>query len=108
MRCVDTARRINVLVYLNKDWKEEYGGHFEVWNRELTQAEAKILPIFNRCATSHSYHGHPPPLTCPPDRTRKSIATYYFSNGRPADDETTKHAVAFVRRPAKRSRWVHD
>jgi Rps23 Pro-64 3,4-dihydroxylase Tpa1-like proline 4-hydroxylase len=99
-------RRINVLVYLNKDWKEEYGGHFELWNRELTQAEAKILPIFNRCAifstTSHSYHGHPTPLTCPPDRTRKSIATYYFSNGRPADDETTKHAVAFVRRPGQK------
>jgi Rps23 Pro-64 3,4-dihydroxylase Tpa1-like proline 4-hydroxylase len=95
-------RRINVLVYLNKDWKEEYGGHFELWNRELTTAEAKILPIFNRCAifstTSHSYHGHPTPLSCPPDRTRKSIATYYFSNGRPADDETTQHAVAFVRR----------
>ncbi len=74
----------------------------QLWNRELTHAEAKILPIFNRCAifstTSHSYHGHPTPLTCPPDRTRKSIATYYFSNGRPAEDETTPHAVAFVRR----------
>jgi Rps23 Pro-64 3,4-dihydroxylase Tpa1-like proline 4-hydroxylase len=95
-------RRINVLVYLNKEWKEEYGGHFELWNRELTHAEAKILPIFNRCAifstTSYSYHGHPTPLTCPPDRTRKSIATYYFSNGRPAEDETNAHAVAFVRR----------
>jgi len=38
------------------------------------------------------------PLACPPDRTRKSIATYYFTNGRPADDETTAHPVAFVRR----------
>ncbi|HEX6496087.1 MAG TPA: 2OG-Fe(II) oxygenase [Acidobacteriaceae bacterium] len=99
-------RRINVLVYLNKDWKEEYGGHFELWNRELTQAEVKVLPLFNRCAifstTSYSYHGQPTPLTCPPDRTRKSIATYYFSNGRPADDGTTKHAVAFVRRPGQK------
>ncbi len=95
-------RRINVLVYLNKDWCEEYGGHFELWNRELTRADVKILPLFNRCAifstTSHSYHGHPNPLTCPPDRTRKSIATYYFTNGRPAEDETTAHPVAFVRR----------
>lgn len=95
-------RRINVLVYMNKDWKEEYGGHFELWNRDLTRAEHKILPIFNRCAifstTSHSYHGHPTPLSCPPDRTRKSIATYYFSNGRPAEDQTDAHAVAFVRR----------
>src|ERR1700690_2775306 len=95
-------RRINVLVYLNKDWKEEYGGHFELWNRDMTAAEQKILPLFNRCAifstTSYSYHGHPTPLSCPPDRTRKSMATYYFSNGRPAEDETTQHAVAFVRR----------
>ncbi len=99
-------RRINVLVYLNKDWKEEYGGHFELWNRDLTGAEVKVLPLFNRCAifstTSYSYHGQPTPLTCPPDRTRKSIATYYFSNGRPADDETTKHAVSFVRRPGQK------
>jgi Rps23 Pro-64 3,4-dihydroxylase Tpa1-like proline 4-hydroxylase len=99
-------RRINVLIYLNKDWKEEYGGHFELWNRELTQAEVKILPLFNRCAifstTSHSYHGHPTPLSCPPDRTRKSIATYYFTNGRSAEDETTAHPVAFVRRAGQK------
>ena len=56
-------RRINVLIYLNKDWKEEYGGHFELWDREVKRAEKKILPIFNRCAifstTSVSFHGHP-------------------------------------------------
>jgi len=67
-------RRINVLIYLNKDWKEEYGGHFELWNRDMTRAEQKILPLFNRCAifstTSYSYHGHPTPLACPPERTR--------------------------------------
>lgn len=96
-------RRINVLIYLNKNWNEEYGGHFELWNRDLTHAEQRILPIFNRCAifstTSYSYHGHPKPLTCPPDRTRKSIATYYYTNGRPEEAEglTTAHAVAFVR-----------
>jgi Rps23 Pro-64 3,4-dihydroxylase Tpa1-like proline 4-hydroxylase len=92
-------RRINVLIYLNKDWKEEYGGHFELWNREMTRAEQKILPLFNRCAifstTSYSYHGHPTPLTCPPDRTRKSIATYYYSNGRPREEENEAHSTLF-------------
>ena len=92
-------RRINVLIYLNKDWKEEYGGHFELWNREMTQAEQKILPVFNRCAifstTSFSYHGHPTPLTCPPDRTRKSLATYYYSNGRPQEEENEAHSTLF-------------
>src|SRR5271154_4731609 len=83
-------RRINVLVYLNKDWKEEYGGHFELWDRDVKRAEKKILPVFNRCAifstTSLSFHGHPLPLACPPDRNRMSIATYYYSNGRPEED----------------------
>jgi Rps23 Pro-64 3,4-dihydroxylase Tpa1-like proline 4-hydroxylase len=98
-------RRINVLIYLNKDWKEEYGGHFELWDREVKQAEKKILPIFNRCAifstTSVSFHGHPLPLACPPDRNRNSIATYYYSNGRPEEDPelTHRHEVAFQQRP---------
>jgi hypothetical protein len=96
-------RRINVLVYLNKDWKEEYGGHFELWNREMTAAEQKLLPVFNRCAifstTSYSYHGHPTPLACPPDRTRKSMATYYYSNGRPEEEISDAHSTLFQTRP---------
>ncbi len=112
-------RRINVLIYLNKDWKEEYGGHFELWNRDMTKSEAKILPLFNRCAifstTSWSYHGHPNPLTCPPDRTRKSLATYYYTNGRPEEEVTEAHStlfrarpgeeVAVIEAPAKASSW---
>jgi hypothetical protein len=92
-----------VMVYLNKDWKEEYGGHFELWNRDMSCAEQKILPLFNRCAifstTSYSYHGHPNPLTCPPDRTRKSIATYYYSNGRPEEEVSDAHSTLFQHRP---------
>jgi hypothetical protein len=96
-------RRINVLIYMNKDWKEEYGGHFELWNKEMTHAEQKILPLFNRCAifstTSTSYHGHPTPLACPPERTRKSIATYYYSNGRPEEEAGESHSTLFQQRP---------
>ncbi len=96
-------RRINVLVYLNKDWKDEYGGHFELWNKDMTLAEQKILPLFNRCAifstTSTSYHGHPTPLSCPPDRTRKSMATYYYSVGRPEEEISDAHTTLFQHRP---------
>jgi len=103
-------RRINVLVYLNKDWKEEYGGHFELWNRDVTAAEAKILPLFNRCAifstTSWSFHGHPTPLACPPDRTRKSIATYYYTNGRPEEEVTEAHSTIFKSRPGETAQPV--
>ena len=98
-------RRINVLIYLNKDWQESYGGHFELWNRDMTQAEAKILPLFNRCAifstTSWSFHGHPNPLTCPPDRTRKSLATYYYTNGRPEEEREEAHSTLFQPLPGQ-------
>ncbi|HSK74150.1 MAG TPA: 2OG-Fe(II) oxygenase, partial [Pyrinomonadaceae bacterium] len=80
-------RRINLLVYLNKDWDESYGGELELWDRDVTKCEAKIMPLFNRMVVfntnDYSFHGHPEPLACPPDRTRKSLALYYYSNGRP-------------------------
>ena len=97
-------RRLNFLLYLNKDWKEEYGGHLELWDQNMTQCEEKVLPIFNRCVifstTDFSYHGHPEPLTCPEDRTRKSLALYYYTNGRPAEETLgTPHTTIFQTRP---------
>jgi Rps23 Pro-64 3,4-dihydroxylase Tpa1-like proline 4-hydroxylase len=95
-------RRLNVLIYLNTDWNEDYGGHFELWNKEMTAPVRKILPLFNRCAifstTSTSYHGHPTPLSCPAGRTRKSIATYYYSNGRPEAEVQDTHSTLFQER----------
>ncbi len=95
-------RRLNVLVYLNKDWKDEYGGHFELWNRDMTRCVTKVAPRFNTMAmfttTDFSYHGLPNPLTCPPDRSRKSLALYYYSNGRPAyevNDGLEDHTTLF-------------
>lgn len=80
-------RRINVLVYLNESWEEEYGGHFELWERDMSKCAVRIAPLFNRMAifstTDYSWHGHPDKLTCPPDRSRKSMALYYYTNGRP-------------------------
>lgn len=101
-------RRLNILVYLNKDWKEEYGGHFELWNTDMTQCVKKISPRFNTMAmfstTSKSYHGHPDKLNCPPDRSRKSIALYYYTNGRPqheVDEFLEDHSTIFKARIGK-------
>ncbi len=83
-------RRVNVLVYLNKDWKEEYGGHFELWRKDMGKCAKKIAPTFNRLVvfstTDDSWHGHPNPLNCPSNLSRKSLALYYYTNGRPSDD----------------------
>ena len=99
-------RRINLLIYLNKDWQEEYGGNLELWDRNVSTCHRKILPIFNRCVifntNDFSYHGHPDPLTCPEGRTRKSLALYYYSNGRPASDLSGRaHSTVFRARPGE-------
>ena len=93
-------RRINLLIYLNKDWKEEYGGHFELWDAEGKACVKRVLPLFNRCVvfstTQTSYHGHPHPLTCPEGWTRKSIALYYYTNGRDDGHASDGHSTVFL------------
>ena len=97
-------RRLNLLLYLNKDWKEEYGGHLELWMRDMSRCEKKLLPIFNRCVifntTDFSYHGHPEPLKCPEGMTRKSLALYYYSNGRPAEERSKPHSTLYQKKGA--------
>jgi hypothetical protein len=97
-------RRLNLLLYLNKDWREEYGGHLELWDRDMKGCEARVLPVFNRVmvfgTTDFTYHGHPDPLRCPEGMTRKSLALYYFSNGRPAEETTGEHSTLFRERRA--------
>lgn len=95
-------RRLNLLVYLNKDWKEEYGGHLELWDAEMKQAVRSILPLFNRTVifstTDVSFHGHPKPLNCPPGVTRKSASLYYYTSGRPEEEKSAPHDTIFRKR----------
>ncbi len=98
-------RRVNVLIYLNKDWKEEYKGSLELWDKEMKECRQKILPSFNKMVifstTDFSNHGHPDPINCPKNISRKSIALYYFSQGRPKDeifDKDQKNRTYFKNR----------
>ena len=79
-------RRVNLLLYLNKNWLDSYGGCLELWDKEMTKCVKKIKPEFNTMVifntNDFSNHGHPDPLNCPINLSRKSIATYYFSKGR--------------------------
>ncbi|TVZ41330.1 Rps23 Pro-64 3,4-dihydroxylase Tpa1-like proline 4-hydroxylase [Alteromonadaceae bacterium 2753L.S.0a.02] len=93
-------RRLNILIYLNKDWKEEYGGHFELWDANKNACMKKILPVFNRMAifstTNTSFHGHPEPLTCPEDRERISLALYYYTAGERGNQAISNHSTQFL------------
>ncbi|GAA3197552.1 2OG-Fe(II) oxygenase [Nonomuraea roseoviolacea] len=104
-RRLDLDRRLNGLLYLNKDWEESYGGHLQLWNKDMTTCEHRILPVFNRfvlfATTDEANHGHPEPLTCPDDRARRSMALYYYTNGRPEEEVLDEHDTKFKQRPGE-------
>jgi hypothetical protein len=95
-------RRLNVLVYMNKDWKESYEGHLELWDLQNGKKEllGKYAPIFNRCiifeTNEISYHGHPTPLKTPEGINRKSLATYYYTETRNDVDEAKEHNTIYA------------
>ncbi len=86
-RGLKMLRKLNVILYLNKEWKDEYEGHLQIWNADMTKLEKTVLPAFNRLVVFRtdqtSNHGHPVPLACPEGMSRKSLATYYYT---PAED----------------------
>jgi hypothetical protein len=95
-------RRVNLLLYLNRGWEESYGGALELWDSTMTRCEKRIMPIAGRCVifstTSTSFHGHPHPVECPENMSRKSIALYYYTNG------AERPACYVVARVARRTR----
>ncbi|MEO0649111.1 MAG: 2OG-Fe(II) oxygenase [Planctomycetota bacterium] len=101
-------RRLNLLLYLNDDWEESYGGHLELWKTDMSACAKRLLPSFNRCVifstTSDSFHGHPDPLKCPKGRYRRSIAAYYYTHGRPESETSEVHDTLFQPRPSERLR----
>ena len=86
-------RRVNVLIYLNKNWKKKYNGCLELWDKNMKVCRQKIMPLFNKIVifstTDFSNHGHPDPISCPDNVSRKSIALSYFSKGRPKNEILT-------------------
>ena len=95
-------RRINAIIYLNKDWKDEYGGHLELWDKNMQGKVHSIAPIFNRCVIfntdADSFHGHPDPLTTPEGITRKSIALYYYTASKRVYEDSVAHSTMYKAR----------
>ena len=96
-------RRINLLVYLNREWDEGWDGNLELWTRDMSRCVKSVPPVLNRAGvfstTDAAYHGHPRPLTCPPGQTRKSLALYYYTVVRPPEETTRPHSTLYKRTP---------
>lgn len=95
-------RRLNILIYFNKDWDPNWGGNIELWDKEVKVCAHSFSPIFNRCVvfeTSEiSYHGVSA-VKCPEDRARKSFAAYYYTKEAPAGWDGQVHSTIFKARP---------
>lgn len=100
-------RRLNILVYLNEDWQDAWGGGVELWDKDVRRCAQSFMPVLNRCvlfATSDiSFHGVQP-VTCPPDRQRMSFAAYYYTKEAPPHWDGVAHSTVFKARPEERLR----
>lgn len=100
-------RRINLLIYLNPDWKTEYNGQLCLCDANTKMCAKKIEPILNRCVifntTRNSIHGHPLPLNVPDNVVRQSIAVYYYTENTQGDLD-----VDFEGAPPRGTTWYPD
>jgi len=72
------TRCANLLIYLNEDWQDEWGGALELHGDTVVSIppRAGTAVLFETNGTS--WHGHPEPLDCPLNRSRRSLALYYY------------------------------
>jgi Rps23 Pro-64 3,4-dihydroxylase Tpa1-like proline 4-hydroxylase len=96
-------RRLNLLVYLNDDWPEEWGGHLELWDKSMSSCCHRVAPLLGRAVVFNtsldSFHGQPDPVRCPPDRARRSIATYYYTASTDLLAKVPERTTVFKTRP---------
>lgn len=102
-------RRLNLLLYLNPKWEEEWGGHIQLWDKDVKICQAHFAPVFNRCiifeTSDISYHGVTPISPSAPN-PRQSFAAYYYTREAPANWDGVAHSTIFKARPEERFRGL--
>ncbi len=101
-------RRMNLLIYLNKQWEEAWGGSIELHSNPRnpdTNEIKSFLPLFNRAiifeTSEYSWHGFPV-IRLPEDKkhlSRKSFSIYLYTKDRPAEEVVAPHTTFYVARP---------
>lgn len=103
-------RRLNILIFLNPEWREAWGGEIELWDRDVRHRHHAFLPVFNRCVlfetSDISFHGVTA-VRCPEGLCRRSFAAYYYTAEAPTGWDGAVHSTVFRARPDERLRgWV--
>lgn len=94
---------MNLLIYLNKDWKPDHGGELELWDRGMNQCVVRVPPKFNTAVIFNtdldSYHGHPDPMNFPEGDGWKSIALYDYTSTSDLLIDVPMRTTVFKARP---------
>lgn len=95
-------RRLNILIYLNPQWHESWGGRVELWDERVKQRHHAFLPTLGRCVlfetSERSFHGVTA-VTCPEHVVRRSFAAYYYTKQPPPHWDGRSHSTIFRARP---------
>lgn len=99
-------RRLNLIVYLNREWQDTWGGSLELHSdpRAPDDRITLITPLYNRCVifetTETSWHGFGRiGRNGGGNLSRKSIALYFYTRERPAEELAETHSTIYVDRP---------
>jgi hypothetical protein len=100
-------RRLNLLLYLNPIWRGEWGGHLQLWDKDVKTCEYDFEPVLNRCiifeTSEYSFHGVTP-VTGRAPFPRISFAAYYYTREAPSNWRGNIHSTIFKARPEERLR----
>lgn len=101
---MEKERRLNIILFLSKDWKEEWEGGLELWKPNMSECEKTFFPKFNTAVLfrtdGNSFHGLPKKLKCPEGIFRQSLAIYYISDLCTKKSESMyRYKAKFVKRP---------
>lgn len=99
-------RRLNLIVYLSEEWRDEWGGsiqlHKDPYLPPSLDEITVVTPLFNRCVifetNEHSWHGFPR-IELPENKrhlSRRSFALYYYTDSRPAQELGPEHSTIYV------------
>ncbi len=104
-----THRRLNLILFLNREWRAEWGGCLELqrdpWSGAAQMDDRMVIPIANRAVifetTEASWHGFRR-IQLPAEYSglsRRSLAVYFYTAERPASQTAASHGTAYVPRP---------
>jgi len=99
------VRRLSLLIYLNKNWKHEYGGQLELWSKDGQRREVVVEPTFNRMAlfeiADDNYHGVPSVVSCPEGYSRNCFVVYYHTGQQLGVKTVTPHTSIYALSPQR-------